>query len=537
VKRLTVTSGLTTGLNPSFGAVRVIDIEDAPIGQGAFGIAYRALAFDGLKVQPQVVKLLSDEPRGAAARGYGTIQELQRRLGVHDLSLRAVGTSLLQRHPALVGFAHFSFDGLLEGRPVVGYAANDLVALGMEDFANILSDDAKARRLQQLPLSVRMSLATQLVDAMEFLSTRANYIHADVKPEAIFLNLAQGSCALIDFDSGVVMRGTGDRPTTFGTRQDWLAPEIVEQLDRPGNTTRIVKVDLLSDVWSVNIAVHYLLFGFSPLFFLTEVSRRSMREYLRRYRWPDADPGFQYFRRDYGSFHANYVRHLRGSIPSDITNRFSFTMNNGYSNPAARTSYGQWKSALAAQNRPAILRFTANTSPVVDMRPVCLEWAVTGAHRLHLSGVGDVTGRTSVDVQVRRDTTFTLVLTPLSGPPLSQSVSVEVSKAPPTVHWFRSTVMRPQASPGVRLEWSVSGADRLTIDRGVGDVSGLAHIDLSEPRSGKYTLTATSPFGTRAVVTTSIKRFMRAGTSDQSLLRSVSRLTTTRTMLARTRNG
>jgi hypothetical protein len=30
-----------------------------------------------------------------------------------------------------------------------------------------------------------------------------------------------------------------------------------------------------------------------------------------------------------------------------LPDRLAFTINNGYANPAARTSYGQWKSVLA----------------------------------------------------------------------------------------------------------------------------------------------------------------------------------------------
>ena len=372
MKTLTVSTSVTTGLNASFDAVRTIDLEDRPLGQGAFGIAYRAVAINRQTVQPQVVKLLLDDPPGAARRGIGTIRELQRCVAVHDARLRSGGGCLLLRHPALAGLAQFSFEGQLGGRPVVGYAANDLSALGMEDLGNVLADDTKSRRLQQLPLDAKMRLATQLIDSLEFLSAQASYIHADLKAEAVFLNVTARTCALIDYDGGVVMNDLRDKPATFGTRQDWLAPEIMEQLDQSDNTTRVVKVDLLSDVWSANIAVHYLLFGFSPLFFLTEVSQRSMREYLRHYRWPDADPGFPYFRREYASFHAHYLRHLRRSIPKDIADRFAFTINHGYANPNARTSYGQWKSALMAHNRPA----RAVTVKVTNARPVVRSNAV-----------------------------------------------------------------------------------------------------------------------------------------------------------------
>jgi serine/threonine protein kinase len=526
MKTIIVTSALTTGLDPAFAGVRTIEIEDTPLGQGGFGVTYRARSINGAAPTSQVVKLLLGPSPAAVKRGYSTTQELQRRLAVHDGRLRGAGASLVQSHPALAGAPQLSFEGTLDGQQVVGYTATDLTTLGMEDFGDVLADDRKVDRLQRLPLAARMSLAWQLVDAFEFLSTQASYIHADIKAEAIFVDLARARCAVIDFDSGAVARDAGDTPTTFGTRQDWLAPEIIEQLDRPGNAARVIQVNLLSDVWSVNVAVHYLLFGISPLFFFTEASERSIKAYAQRFRWPDADATFPYFRREYAAQHASYTDHLRRALPHDLVDRLAFTMNEGYANPAARTSYGQWKSVLGARNKAAIGRFTADRTFVTDTRPVRLEWSVSGALRLEIAGVGDVTGRSGVDVPVRGDTTFTLTLVPLNGRPISRSIRVEVSKAPPSIHLFHGNLTRLTGAMPARLEWQVSGAERLAIDQGVGDVSGRSLVEVLPRRDTVYTLTATSPFGVsahaqweflvprtrpRIARLTASKRFVRAG--------------------------
>lgn len=64
---------------------------------------------------------------------------------------------------------------------MLGHSASDLTAMGFCDFANTLTDDACARPLQQSPLTTRLQMAAQLVEALDFLSSRAAYLHADLK--------------------------------------------------------------------------------------------------------------------------------------------------------------------------------------------------------------------------------------------------------------------------------------------------------------------------------------------------------------------
>jgi len=40
-----------------------------------------------------------------------------------------------------------SFEGTCDGKPVIGYTASNLTALGMEDFADLLADPRKLERL------------------------------------------------------------------------------------------------------------------------------------------------------------------------------------------------------------------------------------------------------------------------------------------------------------------------------------------------------------------------------------------------------
>jgi hypothetical protein len=140
---------------------------------------------------------------------------------------------------------------------------------------------------------------------------------------------------------------------------------------------------------------------------------------------------------------------------------------------------------------------------VADARPVHLEWSVVGAARLELTGVGDVTGRNGVDVRVRTDTIFVLVLTPMIGSQIFAQIAISVSKVAPDIHRFRS-VTHAQVPGQVRLEWVVAGAEALAITPYVGDVSGRTSIDVSVSQNTRFTLTATSPCGVQKSATVAV---------------------------------
>src|SRR6266446_1928585 len=135
MKSITIDSFLSTGLNPSLDRVRSIEIDDTPLGQGGFGIAFRMRGINNGPDPPQVVKILLDNGHGIGRHGLGTIQELQRRLQIKNSELQAHGRTLISEFPALLGVPQLSFEGRLDGRAVCGYTANDLTASGMEDFA------------------------------------------------------------------------------------------------------------------------------------------------------------------------------------------------------------------------------------------------------------------------------------------------------------------------------------------------------------------------------------------------------------------
>jgi serine/threonine protein kinase len=493
VKTIHVISSVSTGLDAALPVkATLIQVPDNPFGHGGFGIAYKCDRFDGQKVPPQVVKLLTGNP---ARRGFDTIRELQKRLRAENAK---AGGQLLRKYPALYGVPQLSFEGELDGQKVLGYSANDLLTAGFEEFGRILGDPAKYAAFQRLPIPAKMKMASELVSAFQFLSAEVRFIHADIKAEALFLDVSGSHCAIIDFDSGALARDANDKPSTFGTKQDWLAPEIVRQLDQSGNTKRIIKVDLQSDIWSINVAIHYLLFGIPPLFFLSEISDRSIDAYLNRFQWPDADASFQYFERSAASAYKKYRSFARKAVRPEMIKRLAATFTAGYRNPAQRTSYGQWQLILGSLHEPRIRSFTPDRTFIDDGRPVHLTWDVTGALKVEITGHGDVTRKTSIDVNVTDDTTFQLILTAASGQTLIRTATVKVDKRPPQIHDFTTSASPLMTARPARLTWNVERAARIQIDQGIGDVTLYNSVEALPRTATRYTLTATSFFGITA---------------------------------------
>ena len=128
-----------------------------------------------------------------------------------------------------------------------------------------------------------------MVNAFNFLAG-LNFIHADIKDDALFINLKNGSCAIIDFDSGAIFNSfTPIEPATIGSLQDWLAPEIYNQLTAENRAFSSIKVSLLSDIWSVAVAIYHIFMGRHPFGFMEEVNQKNVSNYLSTSKWPNID--------------------------------------------------------------------------------------------------------------------------------------------------------------------------------------------------------------------------------------------------------
>ena len=144
---------------------------------------------------------------------------------------------------------------------------------------------------------------------------------------------------------------------------------------------------------------------------------------------------------------------------------------------------------------PVINSLTASDTTVTSGAAVTLNWNVLGATSLTLQpGNINVTGLTSKVVNPTVDTTYTLVATNPSGTS-QQSVLIDVG-APPTISSFTTSDANPLYAREVNLSWNVGNADTLSINQGVGAISGsTGTVSVLPLGTTTYTLTATNIYG------------------------------------------
>lgn len=169
--------------------------------------------------------------------------------------------------------------------------------------------------------------------------------------------------------------------------------------------------------------------------------------------------------------------------------------------------------AVAAINplAPVIASFTSNSPTIPLGSSATLSWMTHDAVTLAIDqGVGDVTGAPpaangSITVSPSVTTTYTLTATNTEGA-VTEELSVTVlPPAAPSIESFTATP-RYFATGGttVDLAWQTTGADTLSIDQGVGDVTSITSTGTTTSVSGTttFTLTASNTIGTTTAMVT-----------------------------------
>lgn len=593
----------SSGISGVPASAQKMTLSSTVVGEGGFGKVIEVKSIDGrAPAEPLVAKLFLQGP--AAAAGYKTISRLQQGLKAAE---NAAIFDLRKNYQALEAIPLATFlTKDKKGNTVHGYLSSNLFASGYEPYDDILADKKGAKsRYSKLGFAERLSLCDQLVKAFS-LFQNINFVHADFKAEALFVDIKRARIAVIDLDSGAVMDKPNERPTTWGTQQSWLAPEVRKQVNagiaKGGHNGRVkVKVSIASDIWSVTVALHTLIYSIEPYAGFSEVSERSLALLSRATTYSPIPSGYPYSspaRKTVDDF----IAKINQGLPEGLPPAFATTFTSGVVDEQRRTSYGQWRLVLqAAATPPSITTFTIDRTFVDDKKPVRLNWDVKDATLVTLDGVAvaprgakDITVRSdqefvlvakspfgnqrsllsvttaieqpeilsftssldsdllrriesfklywqvnkaheirispSLGVQIgtqctvagiRRQTTFILTATSWFGQETSSRITIDVDQTPPKIRAFRvDTAIRLDVDTPVRLQWAVSGAEKIEISEGVGTVGEVGTIGVDPRRKTRYRLTAESCFGilssATAVVDVSQKRpiidYFRAST-------------------------
>jgi tRNA A-37 threonylcarbamoyl transferase component Bud32 len=144
---------------------------------------------------------------------------------------------------------------------------------------------------------------------------------------------------------------------------------------------------------------------------------------------------------------------------------------------------------------PAIESFKADPPAVPRGSPAILRWSVKHATEIRIGpGIGVVAAFGSRSVTPQAPTTYKLAARAANGPMKTASVTIEVL-APPTVENFSTSRVSMLSGQAAVLRWRVSGAARISINPGVGNVSleGDRAVFPTEPT--RYILQAAGPGG------------------------------------------
>jgi len=342
MKTINVSKLTTTGFDEDFNSINSIQIEDKPFAEGGFGRIYHCKKLNNKRfANPQVIKIFKDNGQGSAAHSYKTISSLQKKIIEKKEELALLSVDFLEYYPAFFGAPQFVFEGELDGEIVHGYSANNLIHFRYICFSDIINNSDNRDKYLQIPIEFVYAKAYHLSRAFSLLN-EFSYIHADFKTDNFFVSLGEnGKCALIDFDSGAIIENLEDDTYTWGTPQDMLAPEIFDQLSH----NEMVMVNLFSDMWSVAIANHYLMFCIHPLFFLQQITRNSVTEYISKFDWPEIDKSSSLFNEEMADVYDWYFGKI-SDLPKDIFECFKVTVTKGYATKELRTTYNQWAIKL-----------------------------------------------------------------------------------------------------------------------------------------------------------------------------------------------
>ena len=456
MKQVKIIAFQSTKLNPEFNSIQTVEIADTPFSQGGFGIVYHCNSVNGKIIKiPQVFKILIDDNTGSAERGIKTIRKLQEKILSYNSQLKQNNEQPIEKINALQALPQYSFEGIFEGKKIIGYSANLLASNNWFEFGDIFNHDdlEKRKKLRNkfynLHLNHRLKYAHDLVEGFHHLQ-KMNFIYADLNPKNFFVNEKEAKLCLIDYEGGAV----NDNPETYGKPGEWLAPEIQEQL--LNSNSQLIKVDLNTDTWAVAVGIHFMLFHFHPLFYLKVRGKIEMQQYFINQKWPLIQKTNPNFRIEHSKTYDWYLSKLKDEIPEQLIKAFNDTINNGYRNPSLRLSYTQWLRLIQGlMKSPEIKYFNSDTNDLIEGSQIKLTWLIdSNSYSVFIdNGIGEVTGKTEVFIVPINNITYTLKAIGHFGVS-EKSIEIKVTPAP-KFQEFKSEQTKIKKGESTSLVWEI----------------------------------------------------------------------------------
>jgi hypothetical protein len=181
-------------------------------------------------------------------------------------------------------------------------------------------------------------------------------------------------------------------------------------------------------------------------------------------------------------------------VKPSTTTYYTLTATNTYGSSTAAVT-------VVVGCPPTITHFTATPATVTAGQSSTLSWTVTGSPSVIINpGVGLVTG-TSVIVKPSATTSYTLTAANSFGSATAIATATVLPASPPVISSFFANPANAGPSISATLHWATSGATSVSIDNGVGSVTGTS-INVNPSSTTTYTLTATNGAGSTTAAAT-----------------------------------
>lgn len=411
-----------------------------PFARGGFGAVHSLEAIDGRTPARRIVVKVFEPAVIARHGGAATLIA-----GIEDLAVALEACGEPAWPDAVLALPFFMATAELTGDRVLAAFMLDLRALGYApvDFADPATAGLYFARTQRdrIDLALRFTRTCALLE-------RAQFVHGDLNPENLLVNLATLDVQVIDFDAGVVVRTGSERPSTPGKLDDCMPPEV-KSTAAGANPVDLDSYTLEAERWAVGSLVGYLVFGAHPAFFLRSISAAVIDAYARQPgSWPEIDEHGPLFT----TLARNQVAYKRmkpelAALPGGARDAFKALFAAG-TDGQRRPTAADWATGLEGLRAPPVIDLLeVDADFVVEGTLVGISWQARNATKVALSSIGDVAAVGSTAQPLTSTTAFTLRAENAYGTAEAHSPTVRVIALP------RIDAIPVPAFPGITLNF------------------------------------------------------------------------------------
>lgn len=155
---------------------------------------------------------------------------------------------------------------------------------------------------------------------------------------------------------------------------------------------------------------------------------------------------------------------------------------------------------------PDIIQFEVDRTLLIDSTPAIVTWTVSNATKVLLNNeIVEPTGTKEFHSYDLIE--IVLIAENDLGQTTPRKITIDIDRTPPIIHsFFINEQFAIKGSP-IKLSWNVEGATTLSIDNGVGSVTGLTEKITSLGSNGVYKLSAKNYFGIESISETAVTIF------------------------------